>query len=156
MDTSSDMLSSLLSDPEKLKSMISVASNLFGSAPAASPSSSATATDSQSSPFQSTHAPPAEPSPLSHTMGSSSTGNDSYDPSAELLKKAIPFIQAIARGGQSSINQDRLNLLRSLKPFVGTSLASHFDHAIKLASVARMTQSAMREFGNQSGDQTFL
>ncbi|NCB28673.1 MAG: hypothetical protein EOM63_02775 [Clostridia bacterium] len=134
METS-DLLSSLFSDPEKLQNAISMASSMLGgqsSAPAEPPPAAESAP-----PPVATDAPHARPSI-----------NPSYDPSAELMNKAMPLISAIARSGQTAVTREKANLLNSLKPFVSGGVSTQLDHAMRLVSMARMARSAMTELGN--------
>lgn len=133
METS-DLLSSLFSDPEKLQNAISMASSMLGgqnSAPAAPPSAAESAP-----PPAPAYTPPVRPA-----VGS-------YDPSAELMSKAMPVINAIARSGQTAVTREKANLLNSLKPFVSGDVSTQLDHAMRLVSMARMARSAMSELGN--------
>lgn len=142
MDSTTDMLGALLSDPERLKGLMQAASGLFGGAATTPP---------QEQPLHAEESPSAEAPPIPRMpMQAAFSSSDAYDPSAELLQKAIPVIRTIAQNGQNSIDHNRLNLLRSLKPFVGDTVGVQFDHAIRLVSIARMAQGAMRELGTQT------
>lgn len=120
-----DLLSSVLNDPEKLREAMQMASSLFG-APAG-----------DDLPPSSMDPPPAAPA----------AGNGAYDPSAELLQKAMPVISEIARSGQHAVSREKLNLLNAVKPFVASNVSSQIDHGLKLVSLAKMATAALHQFG---------
>lgn len=168
MEQQNDMLSSLLSDPEKLQSAINMASSILngngtgnntsppqspppdGFAPPSGPAASSGPTFSRDSAPKSGLGGTASP----HPSGS----NTSYDPSAELMSKAMPVLNAIARSGANSINREKVNLLNSLKPFVAGGIGGQLDHAMRLVSMARMARGVMGQitesFGAGSDDGT--
>lgn len=149
---SNDMLSSLLSDPAKLQSAISMASSLLGGQ-GGTGSSPEPAPPAPSYQPASAHEPPAAPS-FGPSFGAAAPGGGmgGYDPSAELMSKAMPVISAIARSGQTAISREKANLLNSLKPFVAENVGGQLDHAMRLVSIARMARSAMSQIGGASHD----
>lgn len=134
-----DMLSSILNDPEKLQSAISMASSMLGGgAPAAE------------------EAPPGDaPAVPAADMGSPlprrPAGGAVYDPSAELMQKAMPVLAQIAKSGQNAVSREKLNLLNAIKPFVADSVGAQIDHGLRLVSMARMARSAMKQIGATQG-----
>ncbi|MFR3787052.1 hypothetical protein [Agathobaculum desmolans] len=73
-----------------------------------------------------------------------------YDPTAELMEHALPVIGTIVQSGQSAVRQEKRALLGALKPFVTKEVASQFDHALRLVSIARMARAALGQFGQES------
>ncbi len=149
-----DMLSSLLSDPEKLQSALAMASNLLGAS--AEGSTAAPPTDAppaQSPPSQSApsaaSAAPAFPLPFS---GGGSGKRGDYDPSAELMQRAMPVVNAFLRTSQTAVSQEKVHLLNAIKPFVADGVSGHLDRAMRLVSMARMARTAMRQIGTSSPD----
>ncbi len=114
---SDSFLSGLFDDPEAMKKITELASQLAG-----------TTADNIDSGTDSTPSPP--------------TVSASPDPSAELMQKAVPLLTSIARSGQNAANPDRLRLLSALKPFLSASSASQLEHAARLLSMAHMTRTA--------------
>lgn len=140
-----DMLTSLFSDPEKLQSAISMASSLFGGAGEAAPPSEPAAP-----PEPQDDAPPNMSSlPAMARPPAVSTGGE-YDPSAELMNRAMPVLSAIARSGQNTISREKVHLLNAMKPFVATDIRSQLDHAMRLVSMARMARTVMGQLGGSS------
>lgn len=131
-----DMLSSILNDPEKLQSAISMASSILGGSDSAEPAPDASAM--------------AQQPPQSMPSAASST----YDPSAELMQRAMPVIAEIAKSGQNAVSREKLNLLNAVKPFVADNVSTQIDHGLRLVSIARMANAAMKQFGAapQEGD----
>lgn len=128
-----DMLSQILNDPEKLKGAISMAASMLGG-----DSVSAQA----SPPAPSTDAAPSEaPPPYRPPSGGV------YDPSAELMHKAMPVLMQIARSGQNAVSPEKLELLNAVKPFVTDSVGAQIDHGLRLVSLARMARAAMKQLG---------
>lgn len=132
-----DMLSSLLNDPEKLQSALSMASSLLGGDADASPSGGRAEGLSR----------PAQPAVNMPPMQHGGAGGGTYDPSAELMQRAMPVIAEIARSGQNAVSREKLNLLNAVKPFVAGNVGMQIDHGLKLVSLARMARSAMKQFG---------
>lgn len=73
-----------------------------------------------------------------------STNND-YDPSAELMERALPMITSILQSGQGAVNQEKRALLNAVKPFVSNEVAAQFDHAMRLVSMARIARTIISE-----------
>ena len=114
----SDMLSALLNDPHALEQALSTASALLGgSDPPAMPSMS-------------------EPSGMPSASPSASA-NDAYDPSADLMRRAMPVLGRIAQRGQAAVTPQKRALLNAVKPFVGAPhpLADRPRHASGLAGL---------------------
>lgn len=115
----SDMLSALLNDPHALEQALSAASALLGgSDPPAMPSMS-------------------EPSGMPSASPSAST-NDAYDPSADLMRRAMPVLGRIAQRGQTAVTPQKRALLNAFKPFVGAPIRSQIDRGMRLVSLAYM------------------
>lgn len=161
MESPNDMLSSLLSDPQKLQSALSMASSLLGqSADAPStpaPSAATPPAASASAPTAPKSDPPAQaantPLPAVNSKNSfpaaisSHTASQEYNPSAELLQKVMPMLNQFLRSGQTAVKPEKLHLLNAMKPFVSSDVGGQLDHAMRLVSVARMARTAMRQFG---------
>ena len=71
-----------------------------------------------------------------------------YDPTADMMQRALPVIGAIVQSGQGAVRQEKRALLGALKPFVTDEVAGQFDHALRLVSMARMARAAMGELGH--------
>lgn len=72
-----------------------------------------------------------------------------YDPSAELMEKALPVLGNIVQSGQSAVKQEKRALLNAVKPFVTDQVATQFDHAMRLVSMARMARAALEQAGRK-------
>lgn len=70
-----------------------------------------------------------------------------YDPTADMMQRALPVIGAIVQSGQGAVRQEKRALLGALKPFVTDEVAGQFDHALRLVSMARMARAAMGQLG---------
>ena len=70
-----------------------------------------------------------------------------YDPSAELVERALPVVSAVLQSGQSAVSREKRALLGALKPFVTDEVAGQFDHAVRLVSMARMARAALGQIG---------
>lgn len=146
-----DLLSSLLSDPQKLQSAISMASSLFGggSGTVATPTAEATSvTPSASLPTDALEHTAATLASLFPSQQTPSA--NTYDPTSALMSKMLPMIQAIAQSSQHAISHEKANFLNAIKPFVSDGISSQLDHAMRLVSMARMARSAMGQLGISS------
>ena len=120
----SDMLSALLNDPHALEQALSAASALLGgSDPPAMP-------------------PMSEPSGMPSASPSAST-NDAYDPSADLMRRAMPVLGRIAQRGQTAVTPQKRALLNAVKPFVGAPIRSQIDRGMRLVSLAYMATAVL-------------
>lgn len=120
----SDMLSALLNDPHALEQALSAASALLGgSDPSAMPSMS-------------------EPSGMPSASPSASA-NDAYDPSADLMRRAMPVLGRIAQRGQTAVTPQKRALLNAFKPFVGAPIRSQIDRGMRLVSLAYMATAVL-------------
>lgn len=122
----SDMLSALLNDPHALEQALSAASALL----------------EDSDP----HAMP--PTPESSGMSSappsaSASANDAYDPSADLMRRAMPILGRIAQRGQTAVTPQKRALLNAVKPFVGAPIRSQIDRGMRLVSLAYMATAVL-------------
>lgn len=70
-----------------------------------------------------------------------------YDPSAELMERAIPVISTIVQSSQDAVKREKRELLNAVKPFVPQDIAGQFDHAMRLVSIARMARAALGQLG---------
>ena len=120
----SDMLSALLNDPHALEQALSAASALLGgSDPPAMPSMS-----------KPSGMPSASPS---------ASANDAYDPSADLMRRAMPVLGRIAQRGQTAVTPQKRALLNAFKPFVGAPIRSQIDRGMRLVSLAYMATAVL-------------
>ncbi len=120
----SDMLSALLNDPHALEQALSAASALLGgSDPPAMP-------------------PMSEPSGIPSASPSASA-NDAYDPSADLMRRAMPILGRIAQRGQIAVTPQKRALLNAVKPFVGAPIRSQIDRGMRLVSLAYMATAVL-------------
>lgn len=117
-----DMLSSLLSDPEKLQQAISVASSFLGG------------------------------EQENNNQENNSIKTDFDDPSLMLMQKAMPVISQIAQSGQSAVSYEKRQLLHAVKPFVSEPIQIQIDHAIKLVGIAKMAKTALHQFGGSNNN----
>ena len=124
-----DMLSSLLSDPEKLQQAISVASSFLGG-------ETENNNDEQNN----------------NTNANTNMNTDFADPSLMLMQRAMPIISHIARSGQSAVSYEKRQLLHAVKPFVSEPIQSQIDHAIKLVGMAKMAKAALYQFGGSNNN----
>lgn len=134
-----DMLSQIFNDPEKLKGAISMAASMLGG-------------DTMQEPAPEIPPASAEPPPSYEP-----TSGGAYDPSAALMKKAMPVLMQIARSGQNAVSPQKLELLHALKPFVAEHVGVQIDHGLRLVSIAQMAHAAMQQFrAGQDGGATHV
>ncbi len=125
-----EMLSSLLNDPQALQSAMKAVSGILGN----------------ESP---------QPAQTSHTTYPERAAKADYDPSTDLMEHAIPVITSIVQSGQGAVTPEKRALLNAVKPFISSSVASQFDHAMRLVSMANMARAALGQIKpNGSGDGT--
>lgn len=69
--------------------------------------------------------------------------NTDYDPSADLMQRAMPLLSRIAQGGQNAVDPQKRALLNAIKPFISETAAQQIDHGMRLVSLARMATALM-------------
>ncbi len=74
-----------------------------------------------------------------------------YDPSAELMERALPVISTILQSGQGAVKPEKRVLLNAVKPFVTDEVAGQFDHAMRLVSIARIARTVLGQLGQSGG-----
>lgn len=117
----SDMLSALLNDPHALEQALSAASALLGGTDP--PTMSGTS-------FADASSTPPPPS-------------DTYDPSADLMRRAMPVLGRIAQRGQIAVTPQKRALLNAVKPFVDPSIRAQIDRGMRLVSLAYMATAVL-------------
>lgn len=115
MDTNG--LSALLNDPKVLEQALSAVGSLLGG--------------------DGTQQAPMPPPPPMQQQ------NTDYDPSADLMQRAMPLLGRIAQQGQNAVDPQKRALLNAIKPFVGANIAQQIDHGMRLVSLARMATAVM-------------
>ena len=115
-----EMLQAVLNDPEKLQSAIAMASSLLSGT--ASPGAPA--------------APAPQPAP-------------SYDPTADLLARALPLMRQITESSQHAISPEKRNLLNAVKPFVSEEAVQQIDHGMRLVMLAHVAAAGMGQLGQE-------
>ena len=111
------MRAALMDDPKALEQALSAASALLGG--------------------DMSHAVPASPPPTAQSTFSPS-GDAQYDPSADLMRRAMPVLGRIAQRGQIAVDPQKRALLNAVKPFVGASIGTQIDRGMRLVSLAYM------------------
>lgn len=115
-----EMLQAVLNDPEKLQSAIAMASSLLSGT--ASPGAPA--------------APAPQPAPA-------------YDPTADLLARALPLMRQITESSQHAISPEKRNLLNAVKPFVSEEAVQQIDHGMRLVMLAHVAAAVMGQLGQE-------
>ena len=115
-----EMLQAVLNDPEKLQSAIAMASSLLSGT--ASPGAPA--------------APAPQPAPV-------------YDPTADLLSRALPLMRQITESSQHAISPEKRNLLNAVKPFVSEQAVQQIDHGMRLVMLAHVAAAVMGQLGQE-------
>lgn len=141
------MLSGIMNDPEKLNSILSMASSFLGQGAGPGTEDAAPGIEAQE-PWQG----PGMPDKHAGGPTPGQIPAMDFDPTAELMSKAMPVIAAIAQSGKNAVDRDRMNLLISLKPFVAHDVGAQMDHAVRLLSIARMAKAAMGQLGQMPGN----
>lgn len=118
-----EMLQAVLNDPEKLQSAIAMASSLLsGTASPGAPAAPA--------------APAPQPAPA-------------YDPTADLLARALPLMRQITESSQHAISPEKRNLLNAVKPFVSEEAVQQIDHGMRLVMLAHVAAAVMGQLGQE-------
>lgn len=73
----------------------------------------------------------------------STAQNTDYDPSADLMQRAMPLLSRMAQGGQNAVDPQKRALLNAIKPFISETAAQQIDHGMRLVSLARMATALM-------------
>lgn len=112
------MLSALMDDPKALEQALSAASALLGG--------------------DMSNAAPAPPPSAAQSAFSPPPSDTQYDPSADLMRRAMPVLGRIAQRGQIAVDPQKRALLNAVKPFVSVSIGTQIDRGMRLVSLAYM------------------
>lgn len=139
-------LDSILNDPEKMKAAFEMASKIMGQNGASSPppevDSSALADTLQK--MRQSGALDNILSGLSGNNTAQNTENVTEEqPKRSNFADMLPDLLQML-GGSASVNSDRANLLKAIKPYVNESRSSNIDRAVNMAGMAKSAKSALR------------
>ena len=70
--------------------------------------------------------------------GAPPPADDAYDPSADLMRRAMPVLGRIAQRGQTAVDPQKRALLNAVTPFVNPNLRTQIDRGMRLVSLACM------------------
>ena len=139
-------LDSILNDPEKMKAAFEMASKIMGqngtSAPPPEVDSSALADT-----LQKMRQSGALDNILSGLSGNNAAQNSENvteeQPKRSNFADMLPDLLQML-GGSASVNSDRANLLKAIKPYVNESRSGNIDRAMNMAGMAKSAKSAIR------------
>ena len=139
-------LDSILNDPEKMKAAFEMASKIMGqngaSAPPPEVDSSALADT-----LQKMRQSGALDNILSGLSGNNTAQNaenvTEEQPKRSNFADMLPDLLQML-GGSASVNSDRANLLKAIKPYVNESRSGNIDRAVNMAGMAKSAKSAIR------------
>ena len=139
-------LDSILNDPEKMKAAFEMASKIMGqngtSAPPPEVDSSALADT-----LQKMKQSGALDNILSGLSGNNTAQNAENvaeeQPKRSNFADMLPDLLQML-GGSASVNSDRANLLKAIKPYVNESRSGNIDRAVNMAGMAKSAKSALR------------
>ena len=139
-------LDSILNDPEKMKAAFEMASKIMGQNGASSPppevDSSALADTLQK--MRQSGALDNILSGLSGNNTAQNTENVTEEqPKRSNFADMLPDLLQML-GGSASVNSDRANLLKAIKPYVNESRSGNIDRAMNMAGMAKSAKSAIR------------
>ena len=139
-------LDSILNDPEKMKAAFEMASKIMGqygaSAPPPEVDSSALADTLQK--MRQSGALDNILSGLSGNNTAQNTENVTEEqPKRSNFADMLPDLLQML-GGSASVNSDRANLLKAIKPYVNESRSGSIDRAVNMAGMAKSAKSALR------------
>lgn len=72
-----------------------------------------------------------------------------YDPTAELIGKAMPLITQAMQSSQQAITPEKKALLQAVKPFLSETAGQQIDHGMRLVMLAHVASSVMGQFGRK-------
>lgn len=128
-----DKIQKLLSSEEGMKTVMSLASAIM-SGQGAKPSETATGTQ------ENTNSKEALKEPASN------------DPDLAKLQETFSKIMGEnGKSGASAPNEDRLNLLTALKPFLNSGRQGSIDRAARMVKTAKVAKSALEGFRGGNG-----
>ena len=139
-------LDSILNDPEKMKAAFEMASKIMGqngaSAPPPEVDSSALADT-----LQKMRKSGALDNILSGLSGNNTAQNaenaTEEQPKRSNFADMLPDLLQML-GGSASVNSDRANLLKAIKPYVNESRSGNIDRAVNMAGMAKSAKGAIR------------
>ena len=152
-----DRLKQLLSDENGMKQFMEVASALLGKSEAKSPAGETATSATQANTTQAnatSNSPPMSDmlSALLSQIGSSS-GQGSPAASSDAASSTasspsvLPQLLHTLSDKNVQINEQRLNLVKAMRPYLAESRAASIDRAVKMANVAKAAKNALGLLG---------
>ncbi len=130
-----DKLNAILSSPETMEQIMSLASSLSGGGE----NSSGAATASEGEPNGQNGTVQSPPPPTADPLGGLGSLLGGFDPS--MLQKLLPLVQMYTAGGD-----EKQALLEALKPFLKQESREKVDKAIRIARLSRVIRGSMQLF----------
>ena len=139
-------LDSILNDPEKMKAAFEMASKIMGQNGASTPPPEVDS-NALADTLQKMRQSGALDNILSGLSGNN-TAQNSENVTEEQPKRSnfadmLPDLLQML-GGSASVNSDRANLLKAIKPYVNESRSGNIDRAMNMAGMAKSAKNAIR------------
>jgi len=159
-----EKLKQLLSDENRMKQVMEVASALLGKSKAPAPSgetgfSAPPANPPQENPPQadgaqanaSSNSPPMSEM-LTALLSQMGTSSDQAAPVAgdadnTTSSSVLPRLLQMMTSNSEKVNPERLNLVKAMKPYLAESRAASIDRAVRMANVAKAAKNALGLLG---------
>lgn len=139
-------LDSVLNDPEKMKAAFEMASKIMAQNGASAPPPEIDS-NALADTLQKMRNSGALDNILSGLVSSNKAQTEENPPQSEERRSGfadmLPNILQMM-GGSASVNSDRANLLKAIKPYVNESRSGSIDRAVNVAGMAKSAKSAIR------------
>lgn len=148
MNEPKDMFSEILSDPDKLSSIMSIASSILGGPNG--PTQNDVNTDNNDGDISGNNDTPGF-NPIDginlNDIGNMFSGNDIFG--GDILGAAMPFINNVMKESSNSITPEKKQLIKALSPFAPNNISSQMNRSVKLIGIAKVAKSALKQFSKK-------
>lgn len=152
MNDSTDMIREILSDPDKLSSIMSIASSFLGGSQEPTQNDVNIAdTDDDISQLDTddTSTFNGKQKIDFNNIGDMFGSSDIFGEGGDILGVAMPFINNIIKDSSSSITPEKKQLIKALSPFAPNNISSQMNRSVKLIGIAKAAKSALNQFSKK-------
>lgn len=148
MSDPKDMVRDILSDPDKLSSIMSIASSFLGG------SQEPTQNDANIDDIDNADTN-TDTDTSNDTSGFNFNDNMNFNNigdifgSSDILGAAMPFINNVIKESSRSITPEKKQLIKALSPFAPNNISSQMNRSVKLIGIAKAAKSALNQFSKK-------
>lgn len=148
MNEPKDMIQEILSDPDKLSSIMSIASSFLGG-PSGPTQNDVNIENDDTANIENDDAQGSSQAFNFNNISDMLGGSDIFGGGGDILGAAMPFINNIIKESSTSITPEKKQLIKALSPFAPNNISSQMNRSVKLIGIAKVAKSALNQFSKK-------